>query len=656
MKKIFLLLFAAIFFIAQSSIISFLTIVAQSAFPRIGTTESTTKDNGLAATSKQLIKAVDEDDDDEEDEDDIEIDKDEKDSKEDIEKLKKKKDAITVLKRGLTDFLTSKITRDIQDTTNKSNPYRFMDKPAREVDELSGLEEEFLNKRLVLARIHQEKVLKKEHITKDETLRIGLVLSGGGTPSYIAAIGFMHGLNDLNILNCATYAAAVGGASGALLKYVVNNGDITKMIEAVRAQAESKTFNPFIVTPELKNDLPVIARDVLWPRMVFKRNLSNADLFGALLIRKILPELTDKLHRTFLYDLENISRTGDILFPLFNSVLNVRERINWLEFSPIEITELSSLVAVPSFAFDRKYEDGEAQDRGPTKDLGSLLGNWWESTDIDITLNTHEQTEKRILETLLDEINNLFKQEANSIFDKSAGTLEAIQNQALVFILDTFSFVGLKEKTFVNNPWFEFEDAPGWLNDPQKLHLKNAVTECSIAGQSLLRKDRKMDVIFILDASESKVERTDLNDFFAYAKKIGHSYIRIDNQKNETFGVYEDAKGKGPGVVYINNIKNKGAFTDTYLKYRTKLRTFANTYNLQKFDPETCNQGSVCTIFDYDLNKELFDGFFGLASYNIQYNEKAILQALERFYTKKREKLGVDHGDEEGHPGFHTGG
>lgn len=479
--------------------------------------------------------------------------------------------------------------RMLEDIRQNTSKHRYGTETAyvRRSSDLAPQEIDFLTKRNTKTKQILEKLLGM-NINPNDVPRIAVCMSGGGMRAATAAEGLFEGLDSIGLLDALTYAAGLSGSTWTLASFVELGLPIDKYSE----DFVQSLSNPYVFSP---GDLA----HVLWPKYVFDQQSSIVDLYGVFLANTFFHSISSKnfgRQEIRLSDSQRRLIDGNSFFPIYTSIEIKGTDTHWATFTPYEFGIDDFNMYIPIWALGRKFKEGTSTNFAPEQSLGFLMGIWGSAGS--------------------GSANNLLGTQKNSL---PKTLFKALSD---IFIE---SHIGVVRVAAVRvfNPLYGVTGAS--VRNLERLTLMDSGYDFNLPFPPLLKKERKIDIIIVMDASASvHTGAPALQKAVKYAesRKIPLPKIEFDSITNKQVSVFTDENNKTtPTIVFLAPIKNE--------------------HYDAKFDPEKEFKTTYATTkFIYNSNdvKKLS----GLVRQNIIDNKKQIFDAIRNKIEQKRKSHDIN--------------
>ena len=458
----------------------------------------------------------------------------------------------------------------------------------------------------------------------DQNLRIGFCGSGGGYRAMLSTVGFLVGAERIGLLDTALYMSALSGSTWALGPWTSMNISI----DEYKKQLMGKTQNMLKIAGN--QILPAPESDQLKSLMynlelkyLFHAPISSVDLWGGMIANKLFEPAKNR-QDLYLSDQRKIITDGKHIFPIYTAV-NPDEThpsgktvYNWFEFTPFEIGSTNLNAFTPTWAFGRKFLNGQTvsynttagPQYGPEQTLGYYLGVFGSA----FTINMQEVL------SMMEQADNTSEQSYDAMELKVAVLEEIAKN--LAGIKDFRKSRVSPAKVF--NYTYGLPSSP--LKDIKQITLVDAGLAFNLPTPPLLRKERALDVIFILDSSADEGTAGELKKAEKHARDNNLPFPAIDYDlaKSQTLSIFKDqANPNIPTIVYMPLIKDMS------------LPGIQADRRFDDFDPKKCIEKDYCRTFNFKYEPEEFETLTLLTEINMVDNSDKIKELFKELLTQK---------------------
>ena len=404
------------------------------------------------------------------------------------------------------------------------------------------------------------------------------------------------------LFDACTYCTCLSGSSWAVAGWLQSRKTVDDYLAHLAPSIEQNLLEKF--------NLDNIA-DALALKYLNDQPITLIDIYGCLLAQAFLSNLGIDNPNDFLLgsDIEYVTNAS-IPLPIHTGIIGEdMTEYEWVEFSPFEVGSIYQQAFIPTWSFNRRFDNGVSQELIPPSSLSFCLGMWGSA----MCLNAQES-----LQLLQPHIENL--EQTSGTAEKEV--LETVDN-AITLFLNTFA---TPEKTRFKNSlldrrlsparvcnWtYNLKDAP--LNHLKTLEIVDAGIDFRIAVPPLLRPERNVDIIIILDNSDRALG-TELHDAEKYAQLHGLKFPPIDYSIiNQPYSVHQDPNDLSvPIVIYFPLLKN-------------------NNY-CDGWDPWAAD---FTTVYNFTYTQEQSYLLAGLTRYSLNEGKPVILNTIRDWIERKR--------------------
>jgi phospholipase A2 len=506
------------------------------------------------------------------------------------------------------DFIMS----PIRESYNVQNPYKSTPSKIRVGTDLSREERIFLAQRRNKVAYSLKKHFDIE-LSKGQDLRVAVCGSGGGYRAMIYTLGAFMGAKNIGLLDSSTYVAGLSGSTWTIGAWLAQGVELSKLKEVLSEGVKSGDSGSKMVNfISDYNEIDKVVNNTI-SRLVFKQPLSIVAIWGALIANSILADLAGQRQSVNLSSQRSTVAYGKYPLPIYTAVEPLdhlddptNPDYRWFEFTPYEVGSAELGAFVPSWGFGRKYKNGQA--RGfkiggdlqyePEMPFGYQMGIFGSAFEIDL----HE---------FMSNMQDVMKEKPLAckaltwIASRTDGDkrLMPAEIRNLVYKLDGHAEADNKHTTLI--------DAGLCFNVPLP---------------PLLRSERAIDVIFVVDSSASVEGACELVKAEEFARKRGLKFPKIDytNIDKNTLNVFSDDDSSVPVIVYMPRIND------------TDLPQIQADPLLKDFDPDTCVSDSFCSTFNFGYSPRQFEQLCKLGQYNVELNKDKIQQVLKQVLARKQ--------------------
>jgi phospholipase A2 len=329
-------------------------------------------------------------------------------------------------------------------------------------------------------------------------------------------------------------------------------------------------------------------------RYHYSQPISLINYFGVLLAQKIL--LAKKASGNSLVSKCSYIEQGMIPFPIYSAIIGNAGNCeySWIEFTPYEIgsTKLGSFI--PTWAFDRPFNNGVSQNFAAPQTLSYGMGIWGSA----ISITAAEFFKNITLPRLIEEGEHT----------KRIAEDEVCCSQTRTSYDYRFS------PARVANWNFGSTQLP--LSDQKTITLVDAGIQCSLPLAPLLRPERAIDIILVFDASSDELgSELQIAQTWAHEQGLKFPPINYDLIHN-TCSVHQHPTDPSvPTIIYMPLMKN---------------RHYKNGW-----DPRTADFTST---FNFVYSCAQVAQLSGLSACNILTNQAMILDTIHEWIIRKKQR------------------
>ncbi len=476
---------------------------------------------------------------------------------------------VTWLSRPVVEAIKSSVYEINRGTLVKA-PYVTKDAQVRQGNSLSPQELQYVQQRAAIT----EKALNtlvETPIKTSDLPRIAICCSGGGYRAMITTAGFINGADKIGLLNALTYQAGLSGSTWAMSGWLQSGKSIDSFLHDLYGK----------LSVDIKSDVDVLQiSNALLNNLSFNIPISPIDIWGSLIAQKVLLPNSGKFTIADLTEKMSPSRNP---FPIFTAVItspSMQDAKPWVEFTPYEVGSTYLNASIPVWAFGRKFEKGASSKQSysiypPAQPLSFCMGIWGSAIAVNVE------------EFINDKFGKVAPKEVLSALKGSAITGKRIAAP------DIFNWT------------FGINGAP--LSDLPKFELIDAGLDFNLPLPPLLRPERAVDIIIVLDASASNIVNpaAQLKLAEKYAQKNNLKFPTIDYNatKNNCSVHYGDPKTGTPTIIYVPVIANPGYQNGWYLDPKDS-KNYTSTNNF-KYTDDQVMQLSGLTEYTVIASKEI---------------------------------------------------
>lgn len=512
-----------------------------------------------------------------------------------------------------------------------------------------SLEGNYLTKRFDKAKKTLEKFIN-ESIPATTMPRIACAFSGGGYRAMILTAGYMKALEDIDLLDSIIYISTLSGSTWFLNPWILQqkpqkNSTVNEYIGSLSQKIKNDTFDPFSTTNAKNFSVKKLAADILWPKLAFSQIISSVDLYGSILAYTLFSEFGEARQQQKLSNQWFNIQQGNAPWPIYTAISGYKVdegsfEYHWYEFNPEEVRNITLNCAVPAYSFGRKFQYGISQDFAPEQSLGFLLGFFGSAYTVNlydlekkgffgsISKDNNPQEAQKALETLQ---NHVLKEEyvkALAFLILKPKNIELVQQglyQKVVEMLGGKRMIPAQ----VFNPFKDYTVGSEWLQNKDFLTFVDAAIDCNIPLLPLFNPERKIDIIFIGDASGSTQPESELKKALAQVQKIYEiNYVKDQALSDAMLSVWrpDSDHESAPILIYGSFIEDQ-ALIKKYSQ-NSSLQQIIKQYNLVSYKAGAC-LADFCKTFNFSYNLSQFDQIRGIAELNFKAHKDIIKNVIK---------------------------
>lgn len=477
------------------------------------------------------------------------------------------------------DAVIDKMLEELQKSYNKL-PYAQTQATIRSTTDLCPEEIAATSNRMRVAHDTLENLLSIS-LAQEKTPRIALCFSGGGMRAAMCSYALVAGLSDIGLLNAITYCAALSGSTWFLTDWLAFGQPLDAYYNHfINALSRMHTFS---IEP---------LSTALWPKYIFEQETSIVDLYGVFLANTFLSQIknTSARQRVTFSSLGDIIKDGSWPFPL-TTAIETSVDYHWVTFSPYEIGSDTLHFYIPTWAFGRKFAGGVSIDSAPEQSLGYLMGLW--GSALSGSLQDYLEKLSQDLEPLL---------------------YHTLKDVLITTGASDFRWASIK----VHNPLYGSKDSSYRTRNITDLVFMDAGYAYNIPLPPLVKKERAVDIIIIIDASEDVHNGTpEFRKAIADLSQQGISLPPIDFTSilEKPVNIFNDPNNpQTPTIIYIVPVK-QDAFDPAF----DPAKEFETSYETAHFS----------------CKKAVIDKLTGLIRFSIAASNDAIINSIKDVIAKK---------------------
>ena len=489
-----------------------------------------------------------------------------------------------------------------------NNPYKNVVAHIRTGNELNKDEREFLLLRKPKIKQSLEKITNMS-LENKRIPTISVICSGGGYRALLGTLGGLMGLEKIGVLDCVTYISTLSGSTWALGLWMSTGMNLQQLKKYI---IKRLTLNFYHLT---RIERRQIAR-MLLIKIAFKQPFSLVDLFGSLLAKHLLEGyFGDKTQMVHLSDQAQLIHKAHVPFPIYTAVdgrMRVARNPAWYEFTPFEIGSSEYGLYIPTWAFGRKFYNGQSLDYAPEQSLGFFFGIFGSAFGAHLGL-AWERVIKYLTPSPL-----------RSIIEKTI--IKSRISNIRIFWATVFNFMkgmNTNDTSLSKQNYIKLIDAGIEYNLPYP----------PVSGE---RIERKSDILIFFDFSRRHIPYH-LKKAEEYARRKGLKFPPIDytDIDKKAISIFSDSNdNEVPVVIYMPRVSDHQLWqskkeASAYKKYK----------NIEHFNFKDCAFSGFCHTLNFQYKQEQSKQVMNQMEFNVLANEEvikeAILEVIERISQKK---------------------
>lgn len=491
----------------------------------------------------------------------------------------------------------------------KDNPYKNQAASVRQGNELCAQERAYLAVRGPKVRSGLEQFLGRS-LDGKYVPKIALVGSGGGYRAMLCTMGSLIGAQKNGLLAGTTYISALSGSTWMLAGWLSHNETLDAFKSSLLSKLTKRGSSPLpgIVKGITANESNLIAQ-MLLSKTGFKQPITAVDLYGAFLANSLFSDFGDRRQMVHLSEQVARIQSADLPLPIYTSVRGdsaAPMNACWYEFTPYEVGAawMGSGMYVPSWAYGRKFANGQSVDFAPEQSIGFLMGTW----------------------------GSAFAAQFGQMYEQAAGGIQnaMLKTGANFVMTNLLSDVGQKR---ITKAWAEvFNFSAGLSNSPLQDRTELKLVDAGarpgfnlpyppISGE---RPERRADIIILLDASADDLAgQMRQVEQYARAKNLKFPAINYDGIDKRAISIFRNEQDPTvPVVIYMPRVKDLAAFNE----HKAAFPDLALL--LETFDVEKCVGKEFCSTFNFEYELNESNQLSVMTEFNMRSNAQAIKDAV----------------------------
>ncbi|KAJ3024176.1 hypothetical protein HKX48_005579 [Thoreauomyces humboldtii] len=432
---------------------------------------------------------------------------------------------------------------------------------------------------------------------------IAIGASGGGCRAMVSTLASLSALQKLHFLPAVTYIAGVSGSTWAMASLYTHGPDFRKLHTRLAKQLSSNYLSmaELVAAVNSPNGVAILAGIAgKYFGTDGKGEFSTVDVFGTLLTARLLvPEIADDMKDYGKLSHQKLTADRHSLpLPIYTAVSHDADDggYRWWEFTPYEVgcSVADSGSWVPTWAFGRRFEDGECCEKLPEQSLGLLLGTFGSAFTATVA-------------HIWNEVQDVIP--------------KPVRDRVLPMLENVSHLHPLSPATFPNPTHNMAWDSP-FPTSPETVALMDSGMDNNIPFVPLLRPERHVDIVLALDASQDIGADPWLRRGSEHAKKLDLPFPEIPETLPTGTSTYVCPDRT---VVYLPLVKNEG------------------------YDPELDPKSTAwCATHNFTFEEGQTEKLWGLAERGVDEVAEDLKQAVREVWKRKRNaRLGKER-DERG--------
>lgn len=435
----------------------------------------------------------------------------------------------------------------------------------------------YLASRQETMRTNMQKFLQKTLPEDKKCPTVALCFSGGGYRTMLTSLACLSAADTVGLIDAATYTTGLSGSCWAQALAHSLNMNYAELITYLSTRINTSLFSSSATLYALYQSLH--------KRVMGGKKISLVDVYGGLIYQKLfspdiypIPQLHEQL---------NDPLKRKLPYPIYTSIfVKSPHTYGWMEYTPHAVGSTCLDYFIPTAALGRFFFNGSSVSPEDPRLIPQLLGIWGSAISASIQ-EMYQHTKE------LGEETNMKR------------TLSLMTRYKMT---RDMRFTCAKIPNFT----FGLHNAP--LTNHRYLQVLDAGLHFNIPIVPLLRKDRAVDVIIVVDASSNKKIGLELHKAKLYALKQQLPFPPFDKKQlenNPTCIVCKSEDRSTPTIIYIPLIKNE-------------------TYS-PLFDPQESCANGYCQTSNFIYTPEQIQELTGLAMHNFIASIPTIRQEIAAY-------------------------
>ncbi|MFH0898653.1 MAG: hypothetical protein V1855_03680, partial [bacterium] len=203
-----------------------------------------------------------------------------------------------------------------------------------------------------------------------QTPNIGIVCSGGGYRAAVATLSMLQGLEEIGLLDAASYISSLSGSTWSLASWVYQEASLGWLEKFLRKQMQQSFYPHNLEINDIAN--------TVFAKITSGRIAGLNDIYGGILANIFLKTKKDPGGQNcYLSNLVPKISEGQYPFPIFTAIIsNESDPYPWMEFTPLEVGSTYLETWIPTWACGKQFKEGVSTDTRYEETFGFMLGMW----------------------------------------------------------------------------------------------------------------------------------------------------------------------------------------------------------------------------------------------------------------------------------------
>uniref|UniRef100_UPI003AADD13B cytosolic phospholipase A2 zeta-like isoform X1 n=1 Tax=Centroberyx gerrardi TaxID=166262 RepID=UPI003AADD13B len=524
-------------------------------------------------------------------------------------------------------------------------------------------EKEYLEKRKVVVGQALQKLLGLSSPPGPKKVPvIALVGSGGGTRAMTGLFGSLRGLQQIGVLDAATYITGVSGSTWTMTSLYQQANWSQQDIDSAISAKEGKITKSFLSS--FSTDKLQYYKDELDKKGKEGHIVSLIDMWGLVIEHLIFGKKTTST----LSGQQSAVTEGQNPLPIYTAVnmkdglMGCEAEAEWCEFTPYEVGIPKYGAFVRAEEFGNQFFLGHRIKKLPEIRIPYLMGIWSSIFSVSMTQlwqhatgtqpswtpwlgpdvsNIEVDSEPSTLDTyLLNPMTGVAKMVTD--FFKNRPVIAQMYN----FMCGLFLHWNYNKHSNFNAWKDTHPDAfPNRLTPADStLRLVDAGHAINIGCVPVLRPERDVDLIISLSYS------WDPDNIFKVLKRTATyckdheipfpsiDFARLDNEPQQELYVFEDKENPKAPIVLHFPLLNV-----TYKEFKAPGVPRVGEAEIKAGEVDVRTSNSPYKTINLTYSKEDYQALVELMSYNVNNNKDSILEAIRRALERKASKIPQYH-------------